>query len=580
MSVPLINTQDQRAMKAAFSMLSFPHKYFANPANIPRLNKMFEGHKPAEQLIDLLNKSQLKLANYMDFSSKDVEGYKRIKDVISDQTTNYVNVQSEFQDDTPLTLTSIGIDNHVCNVNMNVAELINDQQILLNNGELDTELVSEILDIAWIVQHFALLTSGTLKLEVQQDGSFLFKQIEPELFTPIWFGDSLEFLSLKAATNAIASFAVATYQNDEPMTDSIQGLHARVLSIIPQHWRLGLGSRTLELFHEIADLVIFLVNVVQRKEIDKSEKPLSKGEVKRMIRQYPERKGLLRTYELIKEFQKKNKPEDRLFDIRNGGLVLGPLKLVRGLIQQMEYFALKKQGPDWHSLLEKEQTRFLLDDLIKCNHLDVLEFELKPDKFDSSDYPDLRLDVDFFIRDKSINIVYAVQLKHVTTDTEAGLKSWFKLIGQEDKKLNTGILQLERLDEVVNNSSSAREYLIENGLTKDEILNLKPIVVHNIGSLDCITLHNGICLYDLYTFKKVLSGCWGSIEFYQNGYYESSFTESNGQNSVDLSNPRNVIDVYLRETRFTELKHFDGARYITRSVTINGIKVSAEGIGV
>ena len=122
--------------------------------------------------------------------------------------------------------------------------------------------------------------------------------------------------------------------------------------------------------------------------------------------------------------------------------------------------------------------------------------------------------------------------------------------------------------------------MIENGLTKDEVLNLKPIVVHNIGSLDCITLHNGICLYDLYTFKKVLSGCWGSIEFYQNGYYESSFTEPNNRNSIDLSNPNNVIDVYTREARFTEIKHFDGAKYITRSVTINGIKISAEGIGV
>ncbi|SEK56550.1 hypothetical protein SAMN05216262_101679 [Colwellia chukchiensis] len=580
MSVPLINTQDQRAMKAAFSMLSFPHKYFANPANITRLKTMFEGHDPAERLIELLNESQLKLANHMDFSSKDAEGYKRIKSVITDQTTNYVNVQSELRDDTSTTLTSAGIDNLISNVNMNVAELINNQQIKLNNGELDSGVVSEILDTAWVVQHFALLAAGTLRLEAQPDGSLIFKQMESGILTPTWFGDSLEYLSLKAATNAIASFAVATHQNEELMGESIQGLHARVLSIIPQHWRLGLGSRTLELFHEIADLVIFLVNVVQRKEIDKSEKPLSKGEVKRMIRQYPERKGLLKTYELIREFQKKNKPEDRLFDIRNGGLVLGPLKLVRGLIQQMEYFALKKQGPDWHSLLEKEQTRFLLDDLIKCNHLDVLEFELKPDKFDSSDYPDLRLDVDFFIRDKSINIVYAVQLKHVTTDTEAGLKSWFKLIGQEDKKLNTGILQLERLDEVVNNSSSAREYLIENGLTKDEILNLKPIVVHNIGSLDCITLHNGICLYDLYTFKKVLSGCWGSIEFYQNGYYESSFSKKNVNNSVDLSNPRNVIDAYIGEARFTEIKHFDGAKNITRSVMINGIKISAEGIGV
>jgi hypothetical protein len=146
--------------------------------------------------------------------------------------------------------------------------------------------------------------------------------------------------------------------------------------------------------------------------------------------------------------------------------------------------------------------------------------------------------------------------------------------------LNKGILQLERLNEVVNNSSSAREYLVENGLTTDEVLNLKPIVVHNIGSLDCITLHNGICLYDLYTFKKVLSGCWGSIELFKDGYYESSFDEQNNRSSVDLSNPYNVIEQYIKEARFTELKHFDGARYITRSVMINGNKICAAGIGI
>lgn len=580
MTQPLINTQAQRSMATAFSMLKFPHKYFANPENIPKLKKIFEGNEPAERLIDLLNEVQLTHAQYMDFSSKDVDGYKRIKDVISDQTTKYVKIRSEIKNDAPKELTLAGFDSHIRNVNMNVAELINDQQIKLINGELDPDVLSKIVDVAWVVEHFAMVVSGTLTLKALEDGSLVFKQREPELLTPIWFGSALEFISLKAATNAIGSFAVATHQKDEPMDDSIAQLHARVLSIIPQHWRLGLGRKTQELFHEIADLVIFLTNIIQRREIDKIEKPLSRGEVKRMVRQYPERKGLLKTYELIKEFQKSNKPEDRLFEIRNGGLVLGPLQLVRGLIQQMEYFALKKQGPDWHSLLEDEQTRFLLDDLIKCDHLDVLEFELKPEKFDASDFPELRLDVDFFIRDKSTKIVYAVQLKHVTTDKEAGLLSWFKLIGREDKKLNKGILQLERLNEVVANSSSAREYLIKNGLTQDEVLNLKPIVVHNVGSLDCVSLHNGICLYDLYTFKNVLSGNWGSIEFYKNGYYESTFTERKNRDSVDLSNPSNVIDVYIKEARFSEIKYFDGTKYITRSVNINGIKISAEGIGI
>jgi len=580
MTTPLINTQDQQSMKAAFSMLSFPHKYFANPTNISRLNETFGDQKAVLQLIQLLNKTQERLVNYMNFSSQDIEGYKRFKDSLTDNSKEYVNVRSEISEHAPKELAESDISDHIGKFDLYLGELLNDLQVKLKEGELNSEMVSEILDCAWVVQHFALLVSGTLTLESKEDGSLLFKQKDPEMLTPIWFGNALEFLSQKAATNNILNLAFATYKKDKAMSESVQKLYARVLTIIPQHWRLGLGSKTKELFHEMADVIMLLTNVIQRKELDENVKPLSKGEVKKMVHQRPEKKGILKTFDLIKEFQKKNKPEDRLFDIKQGGLVLGSVELTRGLVQQMEYFAFKKQGPDWHSKLEGEQTRFLLDDLIECEHLDVLEFELKPDKFDSSGFPDLRLDVDFFVRDKSNQNVYAVQLKHVQLGTEAGLRAWFKLLGNKKSKLNTGVLQLERLHEVVKGSSSAREYLIKNGLTEDEVLNLKPMLVHNIGTLDCISLHNGIRLYDSYTFKKILTGCWGTIEYFKDGVYESSHTEPEYRNSVDLSDPINVIKAYTGEARFSELRYFDSARHLTRAVLIDGTRISAEGVGV
>lgn len=578
MSKELINTQNPEAMKAALSMLSFPHKYFANPANLPHLLKLVEGKKPAEKLIDLLSESQSKLASFLDFSPNDTEGFRRISDVLSDGARAYVNVQSEIDSSLSPEMQADLQKSYIQTVNTNIAEHINGQKIKLVDGELDSDVVSSILDVAWVVQHFALLISGTLTLEICEDGSLMFKQREPDLLASIWFGSAMETMSQHAALHAITGFAKQTYENANLDKEETRKLHARVLSIIPQHWRLGLGDKTTELFHEIADLVIILINIIQRKEFDKLEKPLSKGEIKRMIRQFPERRGLLRTYELVKEFQKKNKSEDRLFEIKQGGLVLGPLQIIRGLIQQMEYFALKKQGPDWHSLLEEDQTRFLLDDLIEHDHLDVLEFELKPEKFDASPFAKLLLDVDFFIRDKSINTVYAVQLKHVTTGTDTGLKEWFKLIGQKKSKLKKGILQLERLSEVIKNSSSARDYLIKKGLTEKELFNLKPIVVHNVGNLDCVSLHNDICLYDLYTFKHVLSRNWGSLEFISDSHYESSFTS--GKTSIDLSNPQNVINAYIDQPSFSQIRHFDGAKYVTRSVVLDGVKISAVGIGI
>lgn len=44
------------------------------------------------------------------------------------------------------------------------------------------------------------------------------------------------------------------------------------------------------------------------------------------------------------------------------------------------------------------------------------------------------------------------------------------------------------------------------------------------------------------------------------------------------SEPRNLS--YIKEARFSEIKYFDGAKYITRSVTLGGVKVSAEGVGI
>ena len=215
-----------------------------------------------------------------------------------------------------------------------------------------------------------------------------------------------------------------------------------------------------------------------------------------------------------------------------------------------------------------------------CNHLDVLRFEFKPEHFDASAFPDLRLDVDFFIRDKSINTVYAVQLKHVKYINEAGFLRWIKLVGIEDKKLNEGILQLERLKEVVHKSESARNYLKGKGLSKSEIMNLKPIIVHNEGALDCITMQGGICLYDLYTFKKALSGCRGTVERYDEVNYTSKAIKSKSIGGIDVSNPDNVISSYLGESHYYSFRFYDAAKYLTRSVFIDSFTYKAEGIGI
>ena len=579
MKLPLFDTKNQEAVMAALSMLKFRHKYFAKPENVARLKRIIQGNPSAHLLIDEMHKKQLENTRHMDFSKERTGNFKRFQNVIQISSVSNVDIETSFAASMPKELLSEDIQQMLDKINQNVAESLNGLKIKLESDAINVQRVKEILRVAWVVEHFALVLLGALSVEVEGN-SFVFKLMKSGHFNSLWFGSALESSSILAGSAAITKLAEATHKIDPNDEHDIRLLHARVLSLIPQHWRLGAAGQSTKLFHEIADLVILLMNVVQRNRLDNEEVPFTRREIEFMDDSIPQKHSLLSTYDYVLAFQQSCKSEDRVVEIKNDGLVLGPVETIRGLIQQIEYIALQKQGENWHGQLEDEQTDYLLDELEECSHLDVLRFEFKPEHFDDSEFPDLRLDVDFFIRDKSINTVYAVQLKHVKYINEAGFLRWIKLVGIEDKKLNSGILQLERLNEVVQKSQSARNYLKSKGLSESEIMNLKPIVVHNEGSLDCITMQSGICLYDLYTFKKALSGCRGTVERYDEVHYTSKAIKSKSIGGIDVSNPDNVISSYLGERHYYSFRFYDAAKHLTRSVFIDSFTYKAEGIGI
>ena len=101
------------------------------------------------------------------------------------------------------------------------------------------------------------------------------------------------------------------------------------------------------------------------------------------------------------------------------------------------------------------------------------------------------------------------------------------MLATKNSKLNKGVLQLENLKQILNKYPETQEYLIKKGLTKTDINNLVPTLVHNIGSLDFMQLQEGIMVYDLHTFRKILTGRSATEERYDN--YKYSFQENYGE---------------------------------------------------
>ncbi|MCG7571941.1 hypothetical protein MHM89_18760 [Pseudoalteromonas sp. CNC9-20] len=581
MHISLFDSRPKETIKTIQSMLNYPIEFFTHSRNKNTILELCGANPIATNLVKVVIFEIEQVCTFVDFKvGSNFEGTylgSSINTLKIAQSTVLSSITSDLK------LDNQTFSQYKKELEVKNAEDLSGISILNVDDEGLKIIVSKLLDIVWIVNHLSLYFLGAVKLDADKNGSVIFSVTTPELFHNLWFASAFEKKSIVASTVAIKKYAELTLtpESVKENIDSVNLLHARVLSIFAQHWRLGADELILSIFHELADLVLILTKVVQVESFSIQGVVVNREYYQELVKVYPEREGILNTYDMVVEHQLNLAPEDRLFNIINGDLRLGDVETIRGMLSQAQFFSEKRFGQNWNKDLERQQTRYLKDELKKFSHLDVLDFEFNTTSVEMGIDPKAeKLDVDLFVRDKSKGIVYAIQLKHVSMLFSSGVSFWVNMLLHYDRKLNVGVLQLQNLKSELAINPKALDYLIAKGLTKEEVSGLIPVLVHNIGAIDMIPMHEGIWVYDLHTFRKVLTDQSALTDRYDNGSYASYKTNKGGTNSLRLDQPKSIIDSYINDENFKDLRYYDFAKNIRRGLVIGGLKIVAEGIGI
>jgi hypothetical protein len=581
MHIPLFDSRKKKVIKTVQSMLNYPIEFFSHPRNKHAILDICCGNEIAIKVVEALILEVEQVCPFIDFAGGIDDGKTHLSSALNILTLAQSSLRST-------NFTGIEIDGNVIKefhkeVEINNAESLSGISILNVDETGKRIIVSKLLDFVWLVNHLSLYFLGAIKLQSDNKDSFCFSVINPEHFHSLWFASALEKKSITASTIAIKQYAELTLKPEliKENIESFQLLQARVLSTVAQHWRLSADELISSIFHEIADLVLILTKVVQKCLFKVKGEAVSRSYYQRLAEHFPERKDILRTFDMIIEHQLSLAFEDRLFNVVNGELKLGDVETIRGMLSQALFFAVRRFGESWNKNVEDQQKQYLVGYLRKFPHLEVLEFQFNTNSVAMTIDPKLeKLDVDLFVRDKSKGVVYAVQLKHVSALHSSGVSFWVNMLLHHDRKLNVGVLQLQNLKNELAVNHTAVQYLTDKGLTNDEIKNLIPVIVHNVGSIDMIPLQEGIWVYDLHTFRKVLTDQSALTDKYETHSYTSYQTSKINYKSLRLDQPRSIIETYINDPNFRDLKLYDFAKNIKREVVMSHLKFTALGIGI
>lgn len=121
--------------------------------------------------------------------------------------------------------------------------------------------------------------------------------------------------------------------------------------------------------------------------------------------------------------------------------------------------------------------------------------------------------------------------------------------------------------------------LLANGFGIAELGRIVPVVLHNVGVLDCLVFQAGVLVYDQHTFVNVLDGR-AAVGV---GAIDGQAVHPNilgRRNSCRLDDPDSVISAYVGDPHFAAIFHFDAAAETTRRLNVLGATVIAHGLGV
>lgn len=458
-------------------------------------------------------------------------------------------------------------------LNLRLLDGVVDEAYRLKDSVNTNGLPDQALLCIWLSDHLALLALGIARLSYRACDQRLLLQPNSDStkyhLSNMWFGSAFEEQSLRAASATISAFVASKLHPDTIDADPSM-LHAAVLSIFPQHWRLPADRGPVASLFEpyLADIVQLLTNVLAAKVAD-IKQPLSQA--------HAETFGLVNLFNLVATMVQRQSPASRLFDWINGGLVAGDRVLARGMIEVAEEVAKQQLGKDWHAEVSSHQKTYLLERLQQNNDLVILDFELNQHHTSGNA---VQIDVDLWVRVKSLGVIYAVQLKHLESTKYGGITYWLGRTRDRTGGLGKGVAQLENLKQLIGEDTSVQAHLLANGMMPHELGQVYPILLHNVGAMDFWQLQEGILLYDLHTFCNALDGRAATGLHADNRKINFHASTANQPSSAVLHKPSSVISSYTEDPRFHGLKYFDAAKHLNRSVQLPSCTIEAKGLGL
>lgn len=563
---PFFDTSNVARLRMAANLVTYPHQFCRRESN----RELLMGLAPADQgmvrLVRSLSQIQDRLSPLLPLAGG--------RDIWAERS-RYLN---QLGVETALAVPAGSAEASLRStldelLNTRMLEGVLDQIPQTSDGIPDMEALQLAAASCWLSDHLALIVLGIAAARVDPaTGSVM---VGPAgdcargHMRRVWFGNAFEQLSLNAASATLQTVAYVAANPSSYRGDRRQ-LFYQALAVFPQHWRLPADSGPVaDLLHEyLIPLIKILINVSAAHAFSQPPIPYRQEKAAEL--------GAGAVFELVRDMQASASLTDRLFDVVDGGLVLGPRALAPGAISIAEHLAQKILGKDWHGKVSSYQKSYVLERLSRCAHLTVLDFELR--QHDTSH--NVALDVDFMVRDDVHGVIYAVQLKHFETSNKSGVLFWICRFRERDNALGKAVQQLENLRNLLVSDEKIRSKLDANGISPSTFDRIVPVVLHNVGPLDFWELQSGVLLYDTGTFCNVLAGRSATFIGAAGGQIFTGARDGRPEPGPSLHDPESVIAAYLADRDFADLKSFDLAGMAVRTLAIDGELIVVQGLGI
>lgn len=562
MMKPILDTRDSERIRLAQTVLAYPAQYCLHNENLQRITRLLPQAEGVARLVQTLRAAQTALAPHLPLQFGSTWKSREELSSACFPATSYAGKQ----------LTTEDVKTFARTLDLGLLEEGLEMMSAADAGApSNPDALRLALGCSWLSQHLALIAVGLASAEITSKGDLALAPADSEAvrhLRRLWFAAAFEEMSLRKAQASVEIYALLAGRQKH-LNGDVEEAFADAVSVIPQHWRLPVeeGPVAALLHNQLMPLLWMVGRAIHAAKFDRG-RPVVLADV-------PPKKAFRQVFSDLMAHQLALPPLNRVFDVRKGGLVLGPTKIAPGLLRIAEDFATAKLGATWHDKdLSNTQKKYLIRRLTNLPNVEVLDVELS--KHDTTD--DVHIDVDLFVRDRLNDMLFAVQLKHFRYSDKGGLRYWLGRF-QPGKAMSHAVAQLESLGDLAKSDMKVRAKLMGRGLTSDELESVVPVVLHNIGFLDCLEFQKGVLAYDQHTFVNVLDGRSAVGVGVVDGRAVSLRTGGGGAR-CRLSDPDEVVSAYVNDPQFADLRAFDAACETERCFEIMGATVSARGLGI